>query len=100
VKEGKISQDLLDQRVSEALELILSTHDATANAASSFDEEGHHAVAERAAAAGIVLLKNEKAGEKPLLPLAPKTKGRPHRRLCKGAPLSGCRLLAREPDEA
>lgn len=74
VKDGKISQDLLDQRVSEALELILSTHDATANAASSFDEEGHHAVAERAAAAGIVLLKNEKAGEKPLLPLAPKTK--------------------------
>lgn len=74
VKDGTISEELLDRRVEAAIRLIMSTHEATEHAQGSFDEEAHHEVARRAAAAGIVLLKNDEVEGKVLLPLAAHTK--------------------------
>ncbi|MCD8155239.1 MAG: glycoside hydrolase family 3 C-terminal domain-containing protein [Clostridiales bacterium] len=67
VQAGKISQELVDRRVDELLDVILPTRAACdAAKGKSFDVEAHHAVARKASAQSIVLLKNEKN----ILPLA------------------------------
>ena len=70
VKDDKVTEADLDARLDELLELVLSTHAAVEKAPRTFDAAAHHALARRAAAESIVLLKNEdgilplKAGEK------------------------------------
>ena len=65
-QEGCITDEIIDQRVDELLDVVFSVHGAVEQAARSFDEEAHHAQARRVAAATAVLLKNEGG----LLPLA------------------------------
>ena len=58
--EGKISEDLVDRRVDELLDVVFSTHSAVqAYEGKTFDVEAHHRMAEKACEESIVLLKNE-----------------------------------------
>ena len=60
VKSGKLDEKLLDQRVDELLDVILSTTKAVAPLKGKpFDVEKHHAMAAKASEQSIVLLKNE-----------------------------------------
>ena len=60
VKSGKLSEGLLDRRVDELLDVILSTTKAVKPLAGKpFDVEKHHAMAAKASEQSIVLLKNE-----------------------------------------
>lgn len=60
VKEGTLSQELLDRRVDELLNVIFDTQKAVeGKAGKEFDIEAHHAMAEKAAEECVVLLKNE-----------------------------------------
>jgi len=60
VKSGKLSEELLDQRVDELLDVIVSTTKAVAPLKGKpFDIEKHHAMAAKASEQSIVLLKNE-----------------------------------------
>ena len=59
VAEGSLTEQEIDLRVDELLELVLSTTAAMEKAPRSFDEKAHHELAQRAAAESIVLLKNE-----------------------------------------
>ena len=71
VKDGKISEEVIDQRLDELLDVILSTRAAVDPLkGKEFDKENHHAVARKAAEQSLVLLKNE--GN--ILPLKPGTK--------------------------
>ena len=71
IYEGKISEDLVDKRVDELLDVVFSTHEAVSKyAGHEFDVDAHHAMAMRASEESIVLLKNEDG----ILPLAPNTK--------------------------
>ena len=65
VESGKISEHDVDARLDELLELVLDTKAAVEKAPRTFDAAAHHALARRAAAQSIVLLRNEGA----LLPL-------------------------------
>lgn len=69
--EGKISEDLVDRRVDELLDVVFSTHSAVqAYEGKTFDVEAHHRMAEKACEESIVLLKNEGG----ILPLKEGTK--------------------------
>lgn len=60
VKAGRISEELIDRRVDELLDVILSTRAAVDKAKGKpFDVDAHHAMAEKASEQSIVLLKNE-----------------------------------------
>ena len=60
VKSGRISQELLDRRVDELLDVILSTAGAVKPLEGKpFDVEKHHVMAAKAREQSIVLLKNE-----------------------------------------
>ncbi len=60
VYEGRISEAEVDRRVDELLDVVLKTTEAqSAYASKSFDKEAHHALARKAAAESLVLLKNE-----------------------------------------
>ena len=82
VREGRLPQAVLDQRVSEALELVLRTRKGVeSKSGQPIDEPSHHQLAREIAAQSIVLLKNRTALARgnvaagtPLLPLAPGTK--------------------------
>ena len=66
VQTGKITEADVDARLDELLELVFTTKAAVDTAPGKFDADAHHALARRAAAQSIVLLKNENS----LLPLA------------------------------
>ena len=66
VQTGKITEADVDDRLDELLELVFTTKAAVDAAPGKFDADAHHALARRAAAQSIVLLKNETG----LLPLA------------------------------
>jgi beta-glucosidase len=67
VKSGKISEELVDQRVDELLTVVFPTRAACdAVMGQKFDVEEHHAMAMKASEQSIVLLKNENH----ILPLA------------------------------
>ena len=70
LEAGTLTEDEVDQRVDELLDVVLSTHAATADGPKEFDVEAHHALARKAAAETAVLLKNEED----ILPLAPGTR--------------------------
>ena len=59
VQEGRISEKVLDKRVEELLEQVFSLTESVAAAPKSFDVDAHHAIAEKCAAASIVLLDND-----------------------------------------
>ena len=59
VAEGSLTEQEIDLRVDELLDLVLSTTAAMEKAPRKFDEKAHHELAQRAAAESIVLLKNE-----------------------------------------
>ena len=68
--EGRISEEMVDRRVDELLDVVLSTAEAVKRAPKSFDVDAHHALAMRASEESVVLLKNEDN----ILPLAENTK--------------------------
>ena len=71
VKSGRLSEELLDRRVDELLDVILSTTKAVEPLEGKpFDVEKHHAMAARASEQSVVLLKNENG----ILPLNKGTK--------------------------
>lgn len=70
LEAGTLTEAEVDQRVDELLDVVLSTHAATADGPKEFDVEAHHALARKAAAETAVLLKNEED----ILPLAPGTR--------------------------
>ena len=60
VAEGRISEELVDRRVDELLDVVFSTHKAMeAYKGKSFDVDEHHVMAMRASEESIVLLKND-----------------------------------------
>ena len=59
VREGRISESVLDARLAELLPVVRSTSAALAKAPKEFDREAHHAVARKCAAGSIVLLEND-----------------------------------------
>ena len=66
VKDGTIGEDVIDRRVDELLDVVLSvTKSIAPQKDRPFDADAHHALARKAAGASIVLLKNEGS----LLPL-------------------------------
>jgi beta-glucosidase len=65
VKEGLISEEIVDRRVDELLDLILSVQLPENTKNSAIDIEFHHEMAEKAAEQTVVLLKNNSQ----LLPL-------------------------------
>ena len=69
VKNGTLSEDDIDARVDELLDIVLKTTKAAEGAPDTFDVDGHHALAAKAAAGSAVLLKNDG-----ILPLASGTK--------------------------
>ncbi|MBP3676769.1 MAG: glycoside hydrolase family 3 C-terminal domain-containing protein, partial [Agathobacter sp.] len=82
VQDGVLTEEELDQRLDELLDVILTTHEGLKNAKEArsigtttmteqgFDVEAHHALARKVAEEGIVLLKNDDN----VLPLTGKTK--------------------------
>ncbi len=66
LEEGRICEADIDELVDELLEVVLRLHEAAGEPAHAADCDAHHELAIEAAAAGMVLLKNE--GE--VLPLA------------------------------
>ena len=66
LENGRITEEVIDQRVDELLDVILWTHPATARENPSFDQQAHHDLAREVAAQTAVLLKNEDH----ILPLA------------------------------
>jgi beta-glucosidase len=70
VMEGRISEELLDRRVDELLEVIFSLKHSAHDIDKPFNAEFHHKMAEEAAEQTVVLLKNESR----ILPLKPKTR--------------------------
>lgn len=69
VKEGHISEKILDKRVEELLTRIFSLTESVGAASRNFDVEAHHAVAQKCAEGSIVLLDNDG-----ILPLKRETK--------------------------
>ena len=62
VKDGKISEELVDRRVDELLDVVLSTRSAVDKVRSlrkDFYVDAHHSMAMKASEQSIVLLKNE-----------------------------------------
>ena len=69
VKEGRISEAVLDERVGELLKQVFSLTESVAAAPKAFDVDAHHAIAEKCAEGSIVLLDNDG-----ILPMKQETK--------------------------
>ena len=69
IKEGKISESTLDERLCELLGVVNSTSEAVDKAPKTYDKEKHHAIAKKCAEESIVLLENDG-----ILPLSPNKK--------------------------
>lgn len=69
VKDGKISEQIVDQRVDELLRLVFATKDGIAGN-KEFSVEQHHEMVHKAALETVVLLKNQDG----ILPLKENTK--------------------------
>ena len=69
LEEGRISEELVDRRVNELLDVILSLKSKLAGEDTTVDYELHHNIARRIAEQSAVLLKNEAD----ILPLKPGT---------------------------
>ena len=69
VKQGRIAESVLDQRVEELLQVVLSTAEAVGKAEKHISWDDHHAIARKCAEESIVLLENDG-----VLPLAPQAK--------------------------
>ena len=65
VKEGRIDESVLDERLAELLGVVNSTSQAVKSAPKTFDVDAHHAIAKKCAEESIVLLENDG-----ILPLA------------------------------
>ena len=65
VKEGRVSEADLDERLKELFKVLISTDEAMKKAPKSFDKDAHHALARKCAEQSIVLLENDG-----ILPLA------------------------------
>ena len=65
LKNGKIEESVIDQRLEELLGVVYSTGEAVSGSPKSFDVEAHHAIARKCAEESIVLLDNDG-----ILPLA------------------------------
>ena len=61
VKAGKLEEKVLDERLSELLPVIFSTHEAVKNAPNAVDWDAHHLLARQCAAESAVLLDNDGA---------------------------------------
>ena len=60
VKNGNLTEEVLDQRLDELLSVIIDTHQATEEKkGTAFNVEAHHELARKAAEESVVLLKNE-----------------------------------------
>lgn len=59
VESGRIEEKVLDERVRELLNVIMSTSEAVNNAPKTFDRDAHHALARKCAENAIVLLDND-----------------------------------------
>jgi len=59
VREGKLAEWELDDRIREMLGVLLPAVEAVAQQPKTFDREAHHALARRCAAESIVLLEND-----------------------------------------
>ncbi len=70
VRLGELAEDVVDARVDELLELVLSADKTLRSAAGGYDADAHHKLARKMAAQSVVLLKNADD----LLPLAPGTR--------------------------
>ncbi len=70
LEAGTLTQEEIDLRVDELLDVVLSTRAATQGGPREFDVQAHHALARKAALETAVLLKNQ--GD--ILPLAPGTR--------------------------
>ena len=69
VKEGRVSEKVLDERLEELLKVVFSTSEAVSKAPKTFDKDAHHAIARKCAEEAIVLLDNDG-----ILPLNKETK--------------------------
>lgn len=67
VADGSLSMEALDTCVDDLLEAVFTLAENRKSHKKEFDKEAHHALAKKAAAESMVLLKN--SGEEPLLPL-------------------------------
>ena len=65
VRDGRIEESVLDERIRELLNVVFSTAEAVRSAPKRFDTEDHTALARKCAAEAIVLLDNDG-----ILPLA------------------------------
>ena len=59
VKEGRISEDVLDDRLTELLCIVFATNRTVSEAPKTCDMEAHHALAKKCAGESIVLLEND-----------------------------------------
>ena len=59
VREGRISETVLDQRLKELLKVVFATSEAVGKAPKTFDADAHHAIARKCAEGSIVLLDND-----------------------------------------
>lgn len=59
VKEGRVSEADLDERLKELFRVLVSADEAMKKAPKSFDKDAHHALARKCAEQSIVLLEND-----------------------------------------
>ena len=59
VKEGRVSEADLDERLKELFRVLVSADEAVKKAPKSFDKDAHHALARKCAEQSIVLLEND-----------------------------------------